>query len=594
MRVKYKYRLALKGFTLLEILLVIGAIGILSAIVLVAINPNRQLAQARDAQRKIDINTINKSLEQFLIDTYSYPSEITNNYQEICATGSKSITTSLNDSPSVDCTGKLDLRVLIPTYISSMPRDPQSTGSGTGYYVAINQSNNKISTKSFNIESSQNIAINDTGESIGSSPPPPPPPDPKISLLMNCNGSTFIDSSMYNRAITIGQGNPTISSVQSKFGGSSCLLNSTSRLSFIDTSELELTGDFTVETWAYPLISSNQIIFGHSSQNVQMFRLNEGVVGRLSFFLNGTQVFSATSAGISPNNWYHLAITRSENTTRMFVNGVQVGANNNSWTGTFKVNMIGLNWFGSSYTGYIDDFRITKGVARYAFNFTPPSVELANNDYVTTNPTPTATSSNVSLLMNCNEFPLGFIDSSGYQRKIKVEQGTPVYTTVQSKFGGSSCYFPGGSRVNFSDTPELELNGDFTIETWAYPLSSADQIMAGHSIQNVQMFRLNNGGTGRLSFFLNGTQVFSSTAAGITSNNWHHLAISRAGNTTRMFVNGVQVGSNNNSWTGAFKINSIGGSWVGSYNGYIDDFRITKGVARYLSNFTPPTAQLAD
>lgn len=123
MQLKLNYK---KGFTLIEILLVIVSIAILAAIVLVAINPNKQLAQVRNTQRQVDINTINKALEQILIDTGIYPEGITDNYQEVCATGSKSLEIPLTDNPGVDCTGKIDLRILIPTYIALMPRDPQS------------------------------------------------------------------------------------------------------------------------------------------------------------------------------------------------------------------------------------------------------------------------------------------------------------------------------------------------------------------------------------------------------------------------------------------------------------------------------------
>ena len=65
-----------KGFTLLEVLLVIAAIGILAAIVLVAINPNRQINQARQAGINSEKNAIEKALQQRLIDTGSYPSSI--------------------------------------------------------------------------------------------------------------------------------------------------------------------------------------------------------------------------------------------------------------------------------------------------------------------------------------------------------------------------------------------------------------------------------------------------------------------------------------------------------------------------------------
>jgi prepilin-type N-terminal cleavage/methylation domain-containing protein len=79
-----------KGFTLLEILLVIAAIGILAAIVLVAINPNRQIDQVRNAERRSEVNTLYKALEQYLIDNKNYPAGITTDKKDICINGNTS------------------------------------------------------------------------------------------------------------------------------------------------------------------------------------------------------------------------------------------------------------------------------------------------------------------------------------------------------------------------------------------------------------------------------------------------------------------------------------------------------------------------
>jgi len=188
-----------------------------------------------------------------------------------------------------------------------------------------------------------------------------------------------------------------------------------------------------------------------------------------------------------------------------------------------------------------------------------------------------------------------FADYSNYSRSITVVGDTQI-STAQSKFSSASGYFDGsGDRLTMTTTTELQLTGDFTVEVQAYPLATADDIIIGNSSSNVQVFRLNQGGTGRLSVYVDPVQVFAATAGGITVNTWHHLALSRSGTETRMFVNGLQIGDARNLWSNTLEINrigslGIGGSSFNEFQGYLADLRITKGVGRYTGNFTPPTA----
>jgi hypothetical protein len=186
-----------------------------------------------------------------------------------------------------------------------------------------------------------------------------------------------------------------------------------------------------------------------------------------------------------------------------------------------------------------------------------------------------------------------FTDSSSFGRTI-TRSGNTQISTAQSKFGGAGALFDGSSDfLTMADAAELELTGDFTIETQCYPLSTTDRIIAGHNTQNVQVFRLNWAGSGWLGCFLNGTSIGPFTA-GIVANSWQHLAIARSGSNTRIFVEGTQIGTTETTWTGSFKLNLLGGMFGLDFNGYLDEFRVTKGVARYTSNFTPPTAAFPD
>ena len=79
----------------------------------------------------------------------------------------------------------------------------------------------------------------------------------------------------------------------------------------------------------------------------------------------------------------------------------------------------------------------------------------------------------------------------------------------------------------------------------------------------------------------------------MSTGQWYHIAVCRASGSTRMFVNGTQVGSTYVDTTTYLQTPVfIGSSYLGTtelLNGYIDDMRVTKGLARYTANFTPPT-----
>lgn len=128
-----------QGFTLIELLIVIAIIAILAAIVIIAVNPARQFANANNAVRWSNVNTILNATWQYGIDNGSVPSAITGDDTEICATGAGS------------CTGLIDLSVLTDdgTYLVSIPIDPSGvTGNGIGYFISQSNGRVKVSAPS--------------------------------------------------------------------------------------------------------------------------------------------------------------------------------------------------------------------------------------------------------------------------------------------------------------------------------------------------------------------------------------------------------------------------------------------------------------
>ncbi len=137
-----------KGFTLIELLLVIGIIAILASIVIVAINPTKQLGDARNAQRRSDVNTILSAVYQYAIDhDGNLPSTISTTNSEVCATN------------SADCDAAIDLDVLTGSYLVRMPRDPQAaSATGTNYWIQEG-ANGRITVSAPGAEQGASISV---------------------------------------------------------------------------------------------------------------------------------------------------------------------------------------------------------------------------------------------------------------------------------------------------------------------------------------------------------------------------------------------------------------------------------------------------
>ncbi len=130
------------GFTLLEILLVVAAIAILAGIVIFAVNPNKQLGDTRNAQRRADVNTLLNAVYQYSIDNGKLPTTISIGSscdvpsQEICRDGS-------------NCSGLTDLYTFLvgatAKYLPGIPFDQSTpTANGTGYQIYKNNVSGRV------------------------------------------------------------------------------------------------------------------------------------------------------------------------------------------------------------------------------------------------------------------------------------------------------------------------------------------------------------------------------------------------------------------------------------------------------------------
>lgn len=198
----------------------------------------------------------------------------------------------------------------------------------------------------------------------------------------------------------------------------------------------------------------------------------------------------------------------------------------------------------------------------------------------------------------------GLSDSSSAPHTV-TKVGSVAMSDTQSKFGGYSAYLPAdGSYPSVSDSADWAFGTDnFTIDMWVYlngsftndgfynQYTASNNIIWDYTGPNTVRIQIASGG----SVITDGSWTWTPSSA-----TWYHIALVRYGNNLYFYVNGTAIGSTV-SVTGD-SVPDIGASTIighsgrsgSTFKGYIDEVRVSKGVARWTSNFTPPTGIYAN
>ena len=375
------------------------------------------------------------------------------------------------------------------------------------------------------------------------------------------------------------------------------------------------TGDFTVEVWWYPTTpTQNGVLWAgftnatNTSNNVCEFYLglSTGYLRpHINTNLSGTWTTRiSTTEFCFDKTWNHVAYVRNGNVGNIYINGKKGPDTTIDASAQFNNPFTALRVFRSRQTttsygkGYLADLRIVKGTAVYTADFTPPTAPLT-------------AITNTEVLTMTNKHST-WDQGSGIRIK---PVGTAAASNTQRKFTSSSAMYMDGNSDYFeisSSDPMVDLinfgTQDFTIETFVYSISTNQNYpsfissttgwssgASGHRFDNT-------GYSGKFWFGLNGSSGRNNGDPFMHSNNdfnhdtWYHYALTRSGNTFRMFVNGSL--EDTQTYTGAYNMAHGGcrlgwATWdggAGYFYGYIQDLRVTKGFARYTSAFTAPTA----
>ena len=361
------------------------------------------------------------------------------------------------------------------------------------------------------------------------------------------------------------------------------------------------TGDFTVEFHIRFAVLMTQTLIGNyltgsGTDKGWLIQLQSNM--DIRFLQGDTSLLDQAWPNIAQDVDFHVAVTRSGTDLRAFVDGVQTGSTiTDSTDFASSVQPLRLGILDGSIQdtdGNIGAVRVTKGVARYTANFTPPTTF-----YPTVAPPPSLDFADVVLLLDFagSDGDTNITDLSNSAHDETFFGDAEVDTAVQIISENTLLQGEGGNNgLTYADSDDWDFGtGDFTLEGFINRSthSTNSSLLSTWKSDNTGWFiRVSSGGT-NVSFWTAGVTVINETFSFVTDTTYH-IAVCRSGDSILLFVDGVQQGS---TLTHTDAINSsadplvVGAlsSGAQSLQGNIGAVRIVKGFAVYTTDFTPPT-----
>lgn len=420
------------------------------------------------------------------------------------------------------------------------------------------------------------------------------------------NSTTFTDSELTPKTVSVA-GDTKISTTQTKFGGSSIYFDwAGDYLTLPNSNDWEFgSWDFTIDWWEYRTACGNRpAISRDSSTSYTPYLIGycDGGSGYSQIYITSNwsswDIASGKSLWITTlNTRNHFALVRKWTNFYVFKNGIQT----TSWTSSLSIfansNPLSIGRGQSSdFGGYIDELRISKWVARWTSNFTPPTVPF---NALSTSMCRIDSSTTLLLHWDWANNSTTFTDSESTPKTVSVVGDTKISTT-QTKFGGSSMYFDWAwDYLTLPNSSDWDFGSwDYTIDFWYYPISySADtwwwyrRLLSNYDSSG-NGFDISHNINGTISINRQTSNILNSSSV-ISTWVWNHISLVRFNGSLSLFINGVQnwvvTDTANYSSTLNLFIGRLGYADIWYLNWYLDELRISKWVARWTGNFTPPS-----